>query len=288
MNTISLNNLVKELTGADISAKSPLGGGSVASVFQIVLDNGRSLVVKQSTDGDTTGGLEIEANMLRHFSQHSPITCPDVLYADPDCLIMDFIANDNRMGNAVQLDLAEQLAAQHNLTADAYGLNFDTLIGGLHQPNNQTPSWVTFFGEHRLRHMTHASLLEGKLSPSMTRRIDHLIDRLGDLIGDTPNASLLHGDLWGGNILCQDGKLAALIDPALYYGDHEIELAFGTLFGDLTPDFFSRYREIIPIAPGFFEERRDLYNLYPLLVHVRLFGGSYIGSVDQILSRFGH
>ncbi|MEQ8284590.1 fructosamine kinase family protein [Thalassospira sp.] len=288
MNTISLNNLVKELTGSDISAKSPLGGGSVASVFQIVLDNGRALVVKHSTDGDTTGGLEIEANMLRHFAQHSPITCPDVLYADPDCLIMDFIANDNRMGNAVQLDLAEQLAAQHNVTADAYGLNFDTLIGGLHQPNNQTPSWVTFFGEQRLRHMAHASLFEGKLSPSMTRRIDHLIDRLGDLIGDTPNASLLHGDLWGGNILCQDGKLAALIDPALYYGDHEIELAFGTLFGDLTPDFFSRYCEIIPIAPGFFEERRYLYNLYPLLVHVRLFGGSYIGSVDQILSRFGH
>ena len=88
-------------------------------------------------------------------------------------------------------------------------------------------------------------------------------------------------------MLFRSGKIAGLVDPAIYYGDREIELAFGTLFGDLTPAFFDRYGEIFPIQPGFFEERRDLYNLYPLLVHVRLFGGSYVGSVDRILTRFG-
>ena len=98
---------------------------------------------------------------------------------------------------------------------------------------------------------------------------------------------MLHGDLWGGNILCHDDKIAGLIDPAIYYGDREIDLAFGTLFGDLTPEFFKQYDEVSKIEPGFFEERRDLYNLYPLLVHVRLFGGSYVDSVDQTLSRFG-
>jgi len=288
MDIISLNSLIKELTHADISATSKLGGGSIASVIRVDLDNGQSLVVKHNNHSTTDGSLKIEARMLRHYAKHSPINCPEVLHADPNCLIMGYIANDNRMGNAVQRDLAEQLAAQHQVNADAYGLPFDTLIGGLHQPNSLNTSWVTFFGEHRLRHMAHAGQHEGKLPASIAARIDKLVDRLGDLIADTPRPSLLHGDLWGGNILCQDGKLAALIDPAIYYGDHEIELAFGTLFGDLTPLFFGRYSEILPIEPGFFEERRDLYNLYPLLVHVRLFGGSYVGSVDQILSRFGY
>ncbi len=283
-----MNSLIKELTGADISTTSQLGGGAISNVIRFDLENGRSLVVKRCNHVATDGGLNIEADMLRHFAKHSPITCPDVLHADPNCLIMGYITNDNRMSNTVQLDLAEQLATQHQVRADTYGLPFDTLIGGLHQPNSPNTSWVTFFGEHRLRHMTQASLREGKLPGSMAARMDKLIAHLSDLIDDTPRPSLLHGDLWGGNILCLDGKLAALIDPAVYYGDREIELAFGTLFGDLTPAFFSRYNEITPIEPGFFEERRDLYNLYPLLVHVRLFGGSYIGSVDQILSRFGH
>ena len=135
--------------------------------------------------------------------------------------------------------------------------------------------------------MATAAQQEGHLPARLVNRIDKLIVKLGDLIAEKPAASLLHGDLWGGNILCHDDKIAGLIDPAIYYGDREIDLAFGTLFGDLTPEFFKQYDEVSKIEPGFFEERRDLYNLYPLLVHVRLFGGSYVDSVDQTLSRFG-
>ncbi|HBU98743.1 fructosamine kinase family protein [Thalassospira lucentensis] len=279
----TLSQRIKDVTGAKIIAESYLSGGGVATVTRVDLDNGQSLVIKVGVGAN----LDIEAAMLRYLTDHSPIRSPNVLYDDSTCLVMGFIANDGQMSGSVQRDLAKQLAKQHAVTSDQYGLSFDTLIGGLHQPNTQSKSWITFFGEHRLRYMATAAHQEGILPTRLVNRIDKLIVKLGDLIADKPAASLLHGDLWGGNILCQDDKIAGLIDPAIYYGDREIELAFGTLFGDLTPEFFKQYDEVSKIEPGFFEERRDLYNLYPLLVHVRLFGGSYVGSVDQILSRFG-
>ncbi|NIY74706.1 fructosamine kinase family protein [Thalassospira sp. HF15] len=285
MDKSALVDLITTQTGATPKSISPLSGGCVADVMRADFDDGRQLVIKQSNTGDAS--LSIEATMLRYFKAHSPINCPDVVYADESCLVMTYIANDNRMSQSVQLDLAEQLAAQHQITSHTFGLDFDTLIGGLPQPNTSETDWITFFAEHRLRHMAQRALHDGKLPDTMAGRIDRLIDRLDRYLPKNSEASLLHGDLWGGNIPSQSGKLAGLIDPAIYYGDREIELAFGTLFGDLTPEFFERYSEILPISPGFFEERRDLYNLYPLLVHVCLFGGHYVRSVDHILARFG-
>lgn len=95
------------------------------------------------------------------------------------------------------------------------------------------------------------------------------------------------GDIWSRNVLARNGRVVGLIDPAIYYGHPEAELAFITLFNTFGDAFFQRYHALRPIAAGFFEERRDLYNLYPLLVHVRSFGGGYVHSVDQILRRFG-
>jgi fructosamine-3-kinase len=99
--------------------------------------------------------------------------------------------------------------------------------------------------------------------------------------------SLIHGDMWGGNVLADGGRISGFVDPAIYFADPEIELAFTTLFSTFGDAFFSRYREHRKIQPGFFEERRDLYNLYPLLVHVRLFGGYYVESVDSTLKKLG-
>jgi fructosamine-3-kinase len=289
MDKRALAELIKNHTGASVRFIAPLSGGCVANVMRADLDDGRQLVIKQSTthDAESDVGLLIEAEMLRYFKAHSPINCPEVIHASDACLVMTFIANEGQMNDRVQRDLAEQLAAQHQVTSDTFGLGFDTLIGGLAQPNTQEESWITFFAEHRLRHMAQHAHREGKLPGSITTRLYRLIDRLDDYLPTHSQPSLLHGDLWGGNILFQSDRLAGLIDPAIYYGDREIELAFGTLFGDLTPEFFARYNEILPINPGFFEERRDLYNLYPLLVHVRLFGGHYVGSIDHILARFG-
>ena len=110
--------------------------------------------------------------------------------------------------------------------------------------------------------------------------------RLGRWIDEPDQPGLIHGDCWGGNVLCRRGRVAAFIDPAIYYADPDMELAFGTLFATFGPAFFRRYQDIRPLRPGFFEARRDLYNLYPLLVHVRLFGGTYLTGVERVLDRF--
>jgi fructosamine-3-kinase len=124
--------------------------------------------------------------------------------------------------------------------------------------------------------------------PARTRsRIDALAGRLERWIDDDAKPSLIHGDLWGGNILSRDSRITGLIDPALYFADPEIELAFMTLFRSVGERFFRSYGERHKLRPGFFEARRDLYNLYPLLVHVRLFGGSYVAQVERTLDRFG-
>lgn len=115
-----------------------------------------------------------------------------------------------------------------------------------------------------------------------------LAARLEELIGEPARPSLLHGDLWTGNLLVASARVVGVVDPAIYHGHPEIELAFGTLFGTFGEPFFRRYREVRGLEPGFLEERRHLYNLYPLLVHVRLFGGGYAGAVERTLARFGH
>ena len=274
---------IADISGSDVATLRPLSGGCVADVMQAVLRDGRRLVVKQSGKAD----LAIEGRMLTYLGEHSPIPCPAVLHAEPELLVMAFIENDGHMNGEVQCDLAVLLARQHQVTQDQFGLAFDTLIGGLHQPNNREDDWIRFFRDHRLLYMADLAVRRQKLPVHMMPRIENLATKLGDLLPSETMPSLLHGDMWGGNILCRKGRIAGLVDPAIYYGDREIELAFGTLFGDLTSTFFDAYSEISPILPGFFQERRDLYNLYPVLVHVCLFGGSYVGSADRILTRFG-
>lgn len=145
---------------------------------------------------------------------------------------------------------------------------------------------MEFFRDHRLLYMADEAHRAGRLPADVRRRIDTIAARLEEWIEEPDAPALVHGDMWTGNVLCGENGIAGFIDPAIYYGDAEIELAFSTLFGTFNDAFFSRYAELRPIRPGFFEIRRDLYNLYPLLVHVRLFGGSYVGSVARTLRRF--
>lgn len=139
-----------------------------------------------------------------------------------------------------------------------------------------------------LLYMTNIARLSGNLSLEFYRRLEKFAENLEKFLIEPDAPSLIYGDMWGGNILALNGKIAGFVDPAIYYAHPEIELAFSTLFGTFGQAFFDAYQELRPIEPGFFSERRDIYNLYPLLVHVRLFGGGYASQVDSILSRFSY
>lgn len=264
---------------------APLSGGCIGQVYRVRLGDGTRLVAK--ADDGRNPQLDVEGYMLRYLATHSDLPVPEVLHSAPRLLLMTFLPGDSRFNARSQAHAAELLAALHDVTAEAYGLERDTLIGGLHQPNPWTGSWLDFFREQRLLYMAGQGVDARRLPREIQARLERFCAQLDRWLSEPQRPSLIHGDVWTTNVLAQDGRITGFVDPAIYYADPEIELAFTTLFGTFGDPFFARYREIRPLAPGFFEERRDIYNLYPLLVHVRLFGGSYVNSVDSILRRFG-
>ena len=288
MMTDDLRERIENAAGAAPVNIASLGGGCVGEVYRARLDDGRDVVVK--LDRAKGGGtLDVEGAMLRTLADHARLPVPGVIHASADILVMDHIENDGgAIGPDAQRHAARLLAELHAVTAPKFGFATDTLIGGLNQPNGECDCWRDFFGQRRLIHMGNEALQAGRLSGAVMGRLENFVADLGRWIGEPESPSLIHGDMWGGNVLVRDGRIAGFVDPAIYYADAEIELAFSTLFSTFTDAFFARYGEIRPMRPGFFEERRDIYNLYPLLVHTRLFGGHYAGSVERTLKRFGY
>ena len=279
--------IIERACGAPVVGTASLSGGCVADVREVRLGDGRFVVAKIGGPG---ASLDIEGRMLGYLASRSGLPVPEVLHAQPDLLVMERIEHDGLAGEGMQRHASELLAALHDIGPEQpgmYGLDFDTMIGPLAQQNAWGGDWAKFFGDMRLRVMADDAARSGGIGSALAARVHALADRVDDLIGEAGAPGLIHGDAWGGNILAHQGRVRALIDPAVYYADPEIELAFGTLFSTFGDAFFERYGQLRPIRAGFFEVRRDLYNLYPLLVHARLFGGGYGGSVERIVRGLG-
>lgn len=272
--------LVERYTGRKVAGSRALSGGSVGRVLLVGLADGGRVVAKLGP------GLEAEGWMLRYLASHSRLPLPNLVHGDDELLLLEYVESGGTLTPAAQAHAAELLAGLHAISWHSFGLDRDTVIGGLRQVNTPMPRWLDFFRDHRLLAMAEQARLAGRLPAVVMARIEALAARLDCWLEEPTHPALLHGDCWTGNLLVKGDRVAALIDPALYYGHPEMELAFGTMFGTFTEPFFRRYEELSPIAPGFWEERRDLYLLYPLLVHVRLFGGSYLAGVERTLDRF--
>ncbi|MFW5940426.1 MAG: fructosamine kinase family protein [Chloroflexota bacterium] len=276
---------IEEALDTAVDSVEPLGGGCIGQVFHLELADGEERVAK--VDEGPEPRLDVEGYMLQYLQQHSNLPVPQVYLAEPDLLVMEFLPGDSRFSAGAQEHAAELLAALHDVSSDRFGLERSTLIGGLHQPNPWYDTWITFFVEKRLLYMAREAEMSGRLPAAVRRRVERLVVNLHRWLHEPEAPSLIHGDVWTTNVLAQGGCITGFLDPAIYYAHPEIELAFITLFNTFGEPFFRRYRQLRPIEAGFFEERRDLYNLYPLLVHVRLFGGSYVQSVKGILGKFG-
>lgn len=281
----SLEARVGAALGRGVTRMSRLAGGCVGDVRLCVLDDGTRVVAK--TGAGPGGTLDVEGYMLRELRRRSSLPTPDVLYAEPTLLVMEYIEHDGRTSDDGERRLADLLADLHEVTDDRFGFDRGTLIGPLRQENAWSGSWAAFFGERRLLAMGREALAHGRISRGLMSRLEAIAARLDRWIDAPARASLIHGDCWAGNVLWDRGRVAALIDPAIYFADPEIELAFIDLMGGVGPAFWARYDERRPIRAGFWEARRDLYNLYPLLVHARLFGGGYASRAEAILDGLG-
>jgi len=276
-----IEQTIERVTGKRPRHVSPLGGGCIADVYKVDLTGDGSIVAKVGS------GLRLEGDMLVYLGDRTALPVPEVFYCDETLMLMSWLPASGSLSRTGERQAADLVAALHAISGNHFGFDYDTVIGGLNQPNPRSDKWLPFFADQRLIHMGRQAMETGRLPAPLMARLERISDRLDVWLTEPDRPSLIHGDLWGGNVLAEHGHISGFIDPAIYFADPEIELAFSTLFGTFSDAFFDRYREHRPIKPGFLEERREIYNLYPLLVHVALFGGSYLGSVERILTKFG-
>lgn len=261
---------VADLTGVPEARIERLAGGDLSEVLLVSRESGQHSVAKSGP------AVAVEAAMLRTLAS-AGIVVPAVEAEHEGVLLLGHVPNDRIFSPGAWRDVGSQLARLHANLGPHYGWPADHAHGSVRLDNMEQGDWPDFWGRQRL---ISASAL---LDRPWRERVDRLAERLDHLLPVSPRAALLHGDLWSGNILVRDGGLAALIDPACYYGDAEVDLAMLTLFDTPPPSFWAAYGAL---EPGW-QDRRHLYQLFPALVHLRLFGDRYAGLADRLLAAVG-
>ena len=279
-----------ELKFPDLEGKlksyAPIAGGSINQCFK-VYGNGATFFVKYNEYTAFPGMIESERKSLDVLASCSAINIPEVLhlgYADTSVFLIEAFIETVKATPDFSRQLGTQLAKLHRFSMPWFGFTEDNYIGTLPQSNKQCDNWAEFFITQRIE--KQLSILPASLGieSGFIKRISHVLNKIESYFPTEP-AALLHGDLWSGNVLCGQNQAPFLIDPATYFGHREMDIAMMHLFGGFEKAAFVAYNEEFPLEKKW-EERIDLCNLYPLLVHVNLFGGSYLSQIHAILNKY--
>lgn len=270
----------------ELEESRPVGGGSINAAYRVSFPGG-SAFVKVNHAQRYPGMFEVEAKGLRYLKDSGEIGVPEPLTTgqegDEAFILMEHIE-----GGRAEADFWErfgkELARMHRHTSKSFGLDHDNYIGSLPQYNDEREDWPSFFAEMRLEPQMKIARDSGRMDGSDQRHFEKLYERL-DRIFPEEAPALVHGDLWSGNYMVGADGEPVIVDPAVYYGHREMDLGMSTLFGTFGDEFYRAYHEEFPLESGW-EERLDLANLYPLMVHVNLFGGGFASEVRNILKRF--
>ena len=287
----NLSQLLESIYGNPIQIKSfeTIGGGCINETKALKLSNGERVFLK-SNPSAPKNFFTAEADGLRSLERSkSGPSVPRVLGISTECnpqfLLLEYIESSSpKVGFASRFGQA--LAEMHKETQDLYGLDYDNFIGKTIQKNNLESDGLVFFREHRIRFQKELAKKTRGLPKSIEKRLDLFCEKLETLL-DLKNEkpALLHGDLWSGNYFASHDQVPYIFDPAVYFGLREADLAMTEMFGRLSEEFYSAYHEVFPTEPGY-TERKDIYNLYHLLNHYNLFGGSYLEQADQTVRSF--
>jgi fructosamine-3-kinase len=293
----SLPGALAGLYGTDtrIVRTDRLSGGDINKAYGLTLSNGVHVFMKANAM-ENAGFFTAEAAGLAAIATAKKIGTPKILCTGTDpgekagysFLLLVYVESRGKIESYWET-FARELASLH--TADCsgfvhggkFGFTQDNYIGATEQINRARSTWVDFFRDCRL--VPQFKRASRYFDSSMSAKITKLLDHLDSYMAEPVQPSLLHGDLWGGNVLCgSDGK-AWLIDPACYCGSCEADIAMTQLFGGFPETFYKAYEEVNPFQPGY-EDRRDLYNLYQLLNHLNIFGTSYLEPVCSIVDEY--
>jgi fructosamine-3-kinase len=264
-----------------------IGGGDINEAYRVTLANGRDAFVKTRTE-TIPGEYAAEAAGLRWLAEPGLVRTPAVIEEDERWLALEWVEPGGLSGDGAE-ELGRGLAGTHVAGAEQFGAPAgaaaETGFGSLRLPNEPAPDWPSFYAQRRLEPLARIARERNALSESGARAVERVCERIDQLCGPPEPPSRLHGDLWAGNVMAGGDGRAWLIDPSCYGGHREVDLAMLRLFGAPSGRIFDAYEEAAPLAAGA-NERVELYQLAPLLVHAALFGGSYGAAAERAASRY--
>lgn len=270
--------------GRFILRVQPIHGGCITPVARLDLRDSSSCFLKYAEPTiQPLGFFHAEAKSLRALTATRTVRIPEVLDVGDNWLLLEWL-EPGRGSASTWSDLGRSMAALHRFRGEAFGWQHDNWIGSLPQANSRQDRWFLFWRDERLAPQWQRARESGFFTAHDDAMVHDLFAALADLLaaGDTDGPSLLHGDLWNGNTHIVATGEAAILDPSCYYGHREVDLAMASLFGGFSDDFFAAYNRAWPLAPGW-RKRRHAYQLYYLLVHVNLFGASYVGGARSAI-----
>jgi protein-ribulosamine 3-kinase len=269
-----------------ITESKSIGGGCINEAYMLKSANGRYFI-KYNSAAAFPGMFEKEAAGLKILADTNTISVPEVITTGESgknaYLLLQYIESGTP-GRNFWNEFGTKLADLHRNTNDHFGLDHDNYIGSLVQANKPNPDFFSFFVSERIEPQLKDARNKGAFNPGDIRYFDSLFKSLQDII-PVEKPALLHGDLWSGNFMVTNGGSPCLIDPAVYYGHREADIATTQLFGGFQPEFYHAYNHAWPMEKDW-QKRVDIFNLYPLLVHVNLFGGGYAAQVLRIIRQF--
>lgn len=280
-----LEAIFDSLNIGNLVSQKSVSGGSINDAFRVETKQDK-FFLKVNSASRFPNMFEAEKRGLELLGQSSfvipkPLNVGEV--GETQFILMEWIEQGAPISSFWD-SFGRSLAELHLLSSDQFGLDHDNYIGSLPQKNSEHTSWSDFYREERLFPQMKLAEKKGQLTSKMTTGFDALFRELVNLF-PSEKPSLLHGDLWSGNMMIAQNGLASIFDPAVYYGHREMDLAMMALFGGFGESWVEAYNEVYPLESGW-QERIPLGQLYPLMVHVNLFGGGYASSVERILSQF--
>ena len=281
---------IEQTLGQAVQSVEPVGGGCIANASRVESGGGKYFLKwAAGTAGETFvaegEGLVALASHDSRLVVPSPISMRNADEAGPGLLLMEWIEEDVKSKTFWE-NLGRGLAELHRVhSGGTYGFETDNFIGRLPQRNKLHADWAEFFAHERILPQVEMARLSGGWSLAWDERLNGLLKRLPSLLPARPHASLVHGDLWTGNVLAARGGRAAIVDPAVYRGHREVDLAMSELFGRFSSEFYQAYNSEWKVDSGY-RDRRDVYNLYHLINHLNHFGSSYAGQVATVLKCF--
>lgn len=282
---------VKAIFGSHVTIVSQhfVGGGSINRTSVLQLNDGSRVFLKEN--GPRPAGMfraEARGLTILHAAEGPYVPEPLAVYQNEayQYLLLEYIESSPESPGFWER-FGRELARMHRTAhGQSFGLDEDNYIGLTPQPNTWSPDWISFFRDFRLRYQVRLAGRKGMLDPYLQRGLEKIIERLPALLIEPAAPTLLHGDLWSGNFLVGAAGEPVLIDPAVYYGHREADIAMTELFGGFRRTFYDAYADAYPLGPGY-EDRKDIYNLYHLLNHLNLFGHTYDAAVRSIVRKYG-